>query len=215
MPPSPTARSSNARRWSPPATGRTPPGEPLHVVGLVGPGGVHAHDRHLLALVELAARRGVGSRPAARPARRSRHAAVVRARVRRRRWRRVSPRCIRTRRIATVGGRYYAMDRDHRWERVEAGYDAIVHGEAAHHAASATRGRSRPPTPAARPTSSSSRRSSARRRPIADHGADRPCELPRRPGAPARPRARRGRRVRRVRPHVARRPSAPRPTCSS
>jgi 2,3-bisphosphoglycerate-independent phosphoglycerate mutase len=33
------------------------------------------------------------------------------------------------RRIATVGGRYYAMDRDHRWERVERGYDAIVHGE--------------------------------------------------------------------------------------
>jgi 2,3-bisphosphoglycerate-independent phosphoglycerate mutase len=30
--------------------------------------------------------------------------------------------------IATVGGRYYAMDRDHRWERVERGYDAIVHG---------------------------------------------------------------------------------------
>jgi len=30
--------------------------------------------------------------------------------------------------VATVGGRYYAMDRDHRWERVERGYDAIVHG---------------------------------------------------------------------------------------
>jgi 2,3-bisphosphoglycerate-independent phosphoglycerate mutase len=32
-------------------------------------------------------------------------------------------------RIATVGGRYYAMDRDGRWERVERGYDAIVHGQ--------------------------------------------------------------------------------------
>jgi 2,3-bisphosphoglycerate-independent phosphoglycerate mutase len=39
--------------------------------------------------------------------------------------------------IATVGGRYYAMDRDHRWERTERGYDAIVHGNAAYHAPSA------------------------------------------------------------------------------
>ena len=45
---------------------------------------------------------------------------------------------IRTRAIATVGGRYYAMDRDRRWERIEPGYDAIVHAEAAHHAESAT-----------------------------------------------------------------------------
>ena len=40
--------------------------------------------------------------------------------------------------IASVGGRYFAMDRDHRWDRVERGYDAIVHGEATEHAASAT-----------------------------------------------------------------------------
>ena len=39
--------------------------------------------------------------------------------------------------IATVGGRYFAMDRDRRWERVERGYDAIVHAEAAHRAPSA------------------------------------------------------------------------------
>ena len=41
-------------------------------------------------------------------------------------------------RIASVGGRYWAMDRDQRWERVERGYDAIVHG-VGEHAASATR----------------------------------------------------------------------------
>ena len=40
--------------------------------------------------------------------------------------------------IASVGGRYFAMDRDGRWDRVERGYDAIVHGEAVHHAESAT-----------------------------------------------------------------------------
>ena len=37
------------------------PGGRLHVVSLIGPGGVHANDRHLVALVELAARRGVGA----------------------------------------------------------------------------------------------------------------------------------------------------------
>ena len=40
--------------------------------------------------------------------------------------------------IASVGGRYFAMDRDQRWDRTERGYDAIVHGEAAFHAPSAT-----------------------------------------------------------------------------
>jgi 2,3-bisphosphoglycerate-independent phosphoglycerate mutase len=40
--------------------------------------------------------------------------------------------------IASVGGRYFAMDRDRRWDRTERGYDAIVHGEAAYHARSAT-----------------------------------------------------------------------------
>ena len=39
--------------------------------------------------------------------------------------------------IATVGGRYFGMDRDSRWDRIERGYDAIVHGEAAHRAPSA------------------------------------------------------------------------------
>jgi 2,3-bisphosphoglycerate-independent phosphoglycerate mutase len=111
--------------------------EPLHVVGLVGPGGVHAHDHHILALVELAARRGV--------ARARLHALLdgrdtppssglgfVTALEER------LAACHPDARIATVGGRYFAMDRDHRWERVEAGYDAIVHGEAVHEAASAT-----------------------------------------------------------------------------
>ena len=40
--------------------------------------------------------------------------------------------------IASVGGRYWAMDRDQRWDRVERGYDAIVHSEAGHEAGSAT-----------------------------------------------------------------------------
>jgi 2,3-bisphosphoglycerate-independent phosphoglycerate mutase len=108
----------------------------LHVVGLIGPGGVHANDRHLVALVELAARMGV---PSVRV-----HALLdgrdtppssglgfvqdLEARLEV-----VHPDA----RIATVGGRYWAMDRDTRWERTERGYDAIVHG-AGDHAASST-----------------------------------------------------------------------------
>ena len=107
----------------------------LNVVGLVGPGGVHAHDRHIVALAELARREGVGSFrlhalldgrdtpprsalefvPALESALADAHPDA---------------------RIMSVGGRYFAMDRDERWERTELGYDAIVHG-AGEHAASA------------------------------------------------------------------------------
>ncbi|MEW5991210.1 MAG: 2,3-bisphosphoglycerate-independent phosphoglycerate mutase [Chloroflexota bacterium] len=98
----------------------------LSIVGLIGPGGVHAHDRHLVALAELAARRGV--------ARVRVHALLdgrdtpPRSAIEfvpdlERRLAAVHPDA----RIASVGGRYYAMDRDRRWDRTEAGYDAIVH----------------------------------------------------------------------------------------
>ncbi len=98
----------------------------LHVVSLIGPGGVHANDRHLIALVELAARAGV---PAVRV-----HALLD--------GRDTPPRSalgyvadLEDRlsaahpdaRIATIGGRYYAMDRDQRGERTARGYTAIVH----------------------------------------------------------------------------------------
>ncbi len=107
------------------ATGR------LHAVGLVGPGGVHANDRHLVALVELAARLGV---PSVRI-----HAlldgrdtppssALGFMRDLEARLAPVHPDV----RVASVGGRYYAMDRDTRWERTEKGYDAIVHAEGLH-----------------------------------------------------------------------------------
>ncbi len=104
------------------------PGGRLHLVSLVGPGGVHAVDRHLVALAALARRLDAGavavhalldgrdtpprSAGAFLPDLEERLAAV-------------HP----SARLATVGGRYYAMDRDHRWERTKAGYDAIVHGQ--------------------------------------------------------------------------------------
>ncbi|MFL5778670.1 MAG: 2,3-bisphosphoglycerate-independent phosphoglycerate mutase [Chloroflexota bacterium] len=99
----------------------------VHVISLVGPGGVHANDRHVVALAELASRQGVrhvrvhalldGRDTPPRSARDyvvdlERRLAAVHSDAR----------------IATVGGRYWAMDRDRRWDRVERGYDAIVHG---------------------------------------------------------------------------------------
>jgi 2,3-bisphosphoglycerate-independent phosphoglycerate mutase len=108
----------------------------LHVVSLIGPGGVHANDRHLVALAELASRERV---PLVRvhalldgrdtpPSSARGYAVDLEARLAA-----AHPDAT----IATVGGRYFAMDRDRRWERVEVGYDAIVHAEAAHHAPSA------------------------------------------------------------------------------
>jgi len=104
------------------------PGRRLHLVSLVGPGGVHAEDRHLVALAAMARAGGAGD-------------VVVHALTD---GRDTPPRSgevflldLETRlaavhpgaRIATVGGRYYGMDRDRRWERVWLAYAAIVHGE--------------------------------------------------------------------------------------
>ena len=103
------------------------PGGRLHLVSLVGPGGVHANDRHLVAIAALAHRRGVGEVwvHALLDGRDTppRSAAGFVADLKRR-LAAVHPRA----RIATVAGRYYGMDRDTRWERTAAAYDAMVHG---------------------------------------------------------------------------------------
>jgi 2,3-bisphosphoglycerate-independent phosphoglycerate mutase len=103
----------------------------LHIVSLIGPGGVHANDRHLIALVELAATLRVPSvRVHALLDGRDtppRSALGFMADLGRR-LAEAHPDA----RVATVGGRYYAMDRDHRWDRVKRGYDAIVHGVGEH-----------------------------------------------------------------------------------
>jgi 2,3-bisphosphoglycerate-independent phosphoglycerate mutase len=103
-------------------------GGTLHLVGLLGPGGVHALDRHLLACVELGVRQKV---PAiaihgfldGRDSAPTLGAEVVRTLLmdmRRIAGTRVD--------IATLTGRYYGMDRDRRWERTRLAYDAMVHG---------------------------------------------------------------------------------------
>jgi 2,3-bisphosphoglycerate-independent phosphoglycerate mutase len=112
-------------------------GRPLHVISLIGPGGVHANDRHLVAIAELAAGQEVGAvRVHALLDGRDTPPSSALGFIRD-----LEPRLAAAHpdaAIATVGGRYFAMDRDRRWERTERGYDAIVHGEAAHAAPSAT-----------------------------------------------------------------------------
>ena len=83
-------------------------GENVHLLGLVSYGGVHSHIDHLRALLELARPgwRGRSSTPSPTAGTSRRHSAVERPAP-------SSP----AERIATVSGRYYAMDRDKRWER--------------------------------------------------------------------------------------------------
>jgi 2,3-bisphosphoglycerate-independent phosphoglycerate mutase len=96
----------------------------LHFIGLVSDGGVHSHQRHLHALLEMAARRRVpqvlvhvitDGRDTS-PTGAIRYVAELEDVMRR----------AGVGRIATVSGRYYAMDRDKRWERTTLAYDAIM-----------------------------------------------------------------------------------------
>ena len=107
----------------------------LHFIGLLSDGGVHSHQRHLYALIELAARRNlprvfvhaITDGRDASPAGSARYIPQLQEVLDR----------AGTGRIASVVGRYYAMDRDKRWERTQLAYDAIVSGSAAAHATDA------------------------------------------------------------------------------
>jgi 2,3-bisphosphoglycerate-independent phosphoglycerate mutase len=103
-------------------------GGALHVLGLLSPGGVHSHEKHIAAMVAMASRAGVKR-------------VLVHAFLD---GRDTPPRSAASSiafmegvcgahpgaRIATVTGRYYAMDRDKRWEREKPAYDAMVDGSA-------------------------------------------------------------------------------------
>src|SRR5262249_15712938 len=100
----------------------------LHFLGLLSDGGVHSHINHLFALLEMAKRHEVervfvhcfmdgrdtpphsGKKFVQQLHQKMRELGVGE--------------------IATVVGRYYAMDRDYRWERIDLAYRALVHGEA-------------------------------------------------------------------------------------
>jgi 2,3-bisphosphoglycerate-independent phosphoglycerate mutase len=102
-------------------------GSSLHLMGLLSDGGVHSHIDHLFALIDMAKRNGVerlfihafldGRDTPPRSA--LTYMESTEAYIKR----------IGLGEIATVSGRYYAMDRDKRWERVKRAYDAIVLGE--------------------------------------------------------------------------------------
>jgi len=110
----------------------------LHLMGLLGFGGVHALDRHLLAAVELGLRQGVpriaihgfldgrDSPPQSGlevVRKLQQDLAKLVATV-------SQPSASPPARLATLSGRYYAMDRDKRWDRTRLAYDAIVQGRA-------------------------------------------------------------------------------------
>lgn len=102
-------------------------GTALHLMGLLSPGGVHSHSAHLYALLEMAASFGLEEvyvhtfldgrdvPPA------SAHEYMVELENKLKE--------IGVGRVATVSGRYYAMDRDKRWDRTEKAYNALVMGQ--------------------------------------------------------------------------------------
>jgi 2,3-bisphosphoglycerate-independent phosphoglycerate mutase len=98
----------------------------LHLLGLIGPGGIHAVDDHIVAMVELATASGL-------PPDRIRLHAFTDGRDTPPRSAAVLLPALLARlagraTLATVSGRFWAMDRDGRWERTRRAYDAIVHG---------------------------------------------------------------------------------------
>ncbi len=99
----------------------------LHLLGLVSPGGVHSHTDHLYGIVERAKAAGVREILVhafldgrdTDPRGGLGYVAALQERLA----------AMGAGRIATVTGRYYAMDRDKRWDRVERAWRALVHGE--------------------------------------------------------------------------------------
>ncbi len=98
----------------------------LHIMGLLSDGGVHSHIRHLYALLELAKRKGIENvyvhcfldgrdTP---PASAEGYIAKLEEKMKEKE----------IGKIASIAGRFYAMDRDKRWERVKKAYDALVNG---------------------------------------------------------------------------------------
>ena len=102
-------------------------GSNLHIMGLLSDGGVHSHIRHLYALLELAKRKGIENvyvhafldgrdTP---PASAEGYITKLEEKMKEKE----------IGKIASITGRFYAMDRDKRWERVQKCYNAIVNGE--------------------------------------------------------------------------------------
>lgn len=108
-------------------------GKAVHLMGLLSPGGVHSHEDHIIAAVNMAAKRGAkaiylhafldGRDTPPRSAKASLEKLQATFEQ------------VGVGRIASVVGRYYAMDRDNRWERVESAYNLMVMGQGQYQAA--------------------------------------------------------------------------------
>jgi 2,3-bisphosphoglycerate-independent phosphoglycerate mutase len=113
-------------------------GKALHILGLLSDGGVHSHDSHIHAMLEMAARAGLekiylhifldgrDTPP------KSAEPFIAR----------LQDKCnqLKAGRIASMIGRYFAMDRDRRWQRVKSAYDLLTQGKAPYRAKSALDG---------------------------------------------------------------------------
>ncbi len=103
----------------------------VHIFGLLSPGGVHSHDDHIIAMIELAKKKGANKvylhafldgrdtppRSALNP--------IIRAQNK---FKELFSDDESTGQVASIIGRYYAMDRDQRWDRVELAYNLLVDG---------------------------------------------------------------------------------------
>ncbi|MGB3724564.1 MAG: 2,3-bisphosphoglycerate-independent phosphoglycerate mutase [Glaciecola sp.] len=113
-------------------------GKAVHIMGLLSDGGVHSHIDHLIAAVKLAKAKGAeriyvhGFLDGRDTPPQSAVNYVAQA----------EQACaeIGNAHVATIIGRYYAMDRDNRWDRVQLAYDLLVSGEAEYHVATASEG---------------------------------------------------------------------------
>lgn len=103
-------------------------GKAVHLMGLLSPGGVHSHEDHIIAMIDLAKQQGAGEiylhafLDGRDTPPRSAEASLQRVED--------HFKSIGTGQIASVIGRYYAMDRDKRWDRVQAAYDLLTQGKA-------------------------------------------------------------------------------------
>lgn len=103
-------------------------GKAVHLLGLLSPGGVHSHEDHLIALLDMAKEKGVGKVCI--------HAILdgrdMPPRSAEPSLSKIEAHCatLGNASIATVIGRFYSMDRDNRWDRVEQGYNAMTLGQA-------------------------------------------------------------------------------------
>ena len=111
-------------------------GKALHILGLLSPGGVHSHETHIHAMLEMASRQQLqqvylhifldGRDTSPQQAQASLDLLQQQCQQ------------LNCGRIVSVIGRYYAMDRDNRWDRIAKAYDLLTAGQAQYHASSAS-----------------------------------------------------------------------------